>query len=399
MSGKLILTELYNRKISAYFKDGQINELRFHDKSILGNIYIGRVQNVVKNIDAAFIEIQKGLVCYYSIRDNKNPIFLNKKNTDKVNIGDLMLVQVSKDDVKTKAPTVTCEINFAGKYSVLTYGKSHLGISNKIKNEHWKKEFRELCAPFMTDNIGYVIRTNAKSVLAKEVIDEIALLKEQFEEILNKAQYLSAFTPVYTNKESYITAIRDMYDQSYDEVVTDNVQMYEEIKEYFEKEEVTNLNKLRLYEDTMLPLYKLYSLEKHIKDALSKNVWLKSGAYLVIEPTEALTVIDVNTGKYDGKKKSSETYLKINLEAAKEIGRQLRLRNLSGIIIVDFIDMEDDRDKIKLLEELKLIVKDDPIKTTVVDITALNLIELTRKKVRKPLYEQIKQADLTNKEG
>lgn len=394
MSGKLILTELYDRKLSAYFVDGKIKEIRFHDKSILGNIYIGRVQNVVKNIDAAFIEIQKGLVCYYSIRDNKNHIFLNKKNNDKVNIGDLMLVQVSKDDVKTKAPTVTCEINFAGKYSVLTYGKSHLGISNKIKNEHWKKEFKDLVSPYMTDNIGYVIRTNAKSVLASEVIDEIRELKMQFEEMLKKAYYLTAFTPIYVAKESYITSIRDMYAESYEEIVTDNVQIYEDVKEYLESEEAENIDKLRLYKDDMLPLYKLYSLEKHIKDALSKNVWLKSGAYLVIEPTEALTVIDVNTGKYDGKKKSAETYLKINLEAAKEIGRQLRLRNLSGIIIIDFIDMQEEEHKKRLLDELKQIVREDPIKTTVVDITSLNLVELTRKKVRKPLHEQIKQIDL-----
>lgn len=396
MDGKLVITELYNRKVSAYFEDGRIKELKFHDKSILGNIYIGRVQNVVKNIDAAFIEIQKGLVCYYSIKENKNPIFLNKKNNDKINIGDLMLVQVSKDDVKTKAPTVTCEINYAGKYAVLTYGKSHLGISNKIKNEHWKKSVRDLCEPLLIDNIGYVIRTNAGSVPMEVVVDEIRKLKEQFDKIMEKAQYLSAFSCLFAAQESYITAVRDMYSGSYGEIVTDREDVYAGIKEYLNDEESDKIDRLRFYDDKMLPLTKLYSLEKHVEDALKKNVWLKSGAYLVIEPTEALTVIDVNTGKYSGKKNSSETYLKINIEAAKEACDQIRLRNLSGIIIIDFIDMESDADKRKLMEELKKLVAKDPVKTNVVDMTALNLVEITRKKVRKPLHEQISFTQLDN---
>lgn len=389
MNGKLIITELYDKKMSAYFEEGKVKELKFHDKSILGNIYIGRVQNVVGNIDAAFIEIQKGLICYYSMKENKHPIFLNKKNNNKVNIGDLMLVQVSKDDIKTKAPTVTCEINLAGKYAVLTYGKSHIGISNKIKNEHWKKVFRNLCEPYIIDNIGYIIRTNAGSVPAEIVVEEIQKLKEQFDAIMKKSEYLSAFSCIYTEGESYIAAIRDMYANLSYEIITDKEDIYTNIKEYLTDKEPDRLDTLRMYDDKMLPLIKLYSLEKCVTDALRKNVWLKSGAYLVIEPTEALTVIDVNTGKYSGKKNSSETYLKINIEAAKEACAQIRLRNISGIIIIDFIDMESESDRHKLMDELKLLVSKDPIKTTVVDMTSLNLVEMTRKKVRKPLYEQI----------
>ena len=148
-------------------------------------------------------------------------------------------------------------------------------------------------------------------------------------------------------------------------------------------------DRLTLYEDSLLPLSKLYSLETAFEKALGKNVWLKSGGYLVIEPTEAMTVIDVNTGKYSGRKNMQDTICRINMEAADEIGRQLRLRNLSGIIIVDCIDMEREEDRKALLAHLGDVVSKDPVKTTVVDMTALNLVELTRKKMRRPLHEQV----------
>ena len=164
---------------------------------------------------------------------------------------------------------------------------------------------------------------------------------------------------------------------------------HRELKEYLEAYQREDLGRLTFYTDALLPLGKLYSLENAFEKALGKNVWLKSGGYLVIEPTEAMTVIDVNTGKYSGRKNMQDTIYKINMEAADEIGRQLRLRNLSGIIIVDFIDMEREEDRKTLLAHLGDVVSNDPVKTTVVDMTALNLVELTRKKVRRPLHEQV----------
>ena len=153
------------------------------------------------------------------------------------------------------------------------------------------------------------------------------------------------------------------------------------------KEQKEDLDKLRHYEDRLLPLHKVYSIEKHIEQALKEYVWLKSGAYLVIQPTEALTVIDVNTGKNISKKKDDETYLKINMEAAKEAARQIRLRNLSGIILVDFINMDKAEYTERLLVDFEKMLKKDPVVTTLVDMTKLQLVEVTRKKVRKPLHE------------
>ena len=171
--------------------------------------------------------------------------------------------------------------------------------------------------------------------------------------------------------------------------MTDDEELYQELQAYLKESQPEDLDKLRWYQDPLLPLKSLYRLNRAVEEATSPRVWLKSGGYLVIEPTEALVVIDVNTGKYAEKKTMSETILKINLEAAREIGRQLRLRNLSGIIIIDFIDMKEEEHRRQLLKELEEVVRRDPIKTTVVEITRLNLVELTRKKLHRPLYEQL----------
>ena len=172
------------------------------------------------------------------------------------------------------------------------------------------------------------------------------------------------------------------------EIITDDAELFQELTEYLTDFQPDDLEKLKFYNDNLLPLKKLYSLETSLEHALSRKVWLKSGGYLVVDPTEALVVIDVNTGKYSGKKNLRDTIRKTNMEAAAEIVKLLRLRNLSGIIIIDFIDMELEEDRKELLSFLTQQAAKDPIKTTVVDITKLNLVEMTRKKVRRPLHEQ-----------
>ena len=193
---------------------------------------------------------------------------------------------------------------------------------------------------------------------------------------------------LYRGHPAYLSALRDGSKASLEMIVTDQEDIFQEVKEYLSTSQPEDLKLLQKYEDGLLPLAKLYRLETVLKEALGKKVWLKSGAYLVIEPTEALSVIDVNTGKYSGKKVVRETILKVNLEAAEEIGRQLMLRNLSGIIIIDFIDMEAEEDKQCLLQKLEEVLFKDPVKTSLIEMTKLNLVEVTRKKIRKPLYEQ-----------
>lgn len=358
------------------------------EPSLLGNIYIGRVQKVVKNIGAAFIEIEKGFPCYYPLEDCKNPIYTKKINSPAMVAGDEVLVQVKREALKTKPPALTANLNFTGKYLVLTTGVLHIGASAKLEPET-KERLKALVSAAADGRYGFIIRTNAGYASDEEILKEADALISLCESIVEKAKYRSCFTQMYHLPAPWLSLLRDTYDRGLS-ILTDDRELYGQMQTFLQATHPEDLHRLSLYEDSLLPLAKLYSLERELKEALSERVWLKSGAYLVIQPTEALTVIDVNTGKYESKKKKQDTFLKINLEAAQEIARQLRLRNISGIILVDFINMASDEDKETLMNTLRELLHRDPVKAALVDMTALNLVEITRKKVRRSLAEQIK---------
>jgi ribonuclease G len=400
MENRLVITKQDNKIISAFFEGKDMVQVSLNaseEASILGNIYLGKVKNIVKNINAAFIEIAEGKMCYYSLEENRYPIMANQTEDEgerkltqvKLKIGDELLVQVTKEDVKTKAPVVSSNLNFTGKYVALTYGKSTVGVSSKITDEKERIRLKSIAKRIDHREYGFIIRTNAAYIPEEKIINEIQSLIEEYDNIRRFGIHKSRFSLIYRTQPGYICDIRDGYTDHVEEIVTDDKELYFSIKEYLEIYQKEDLSKLRFYEDSILRLAKLYGIQDKLSDALRQMVWLKSGGSLVIQPTEALTVIDVNTGKaVAGKKKVQETFLKVNREAAKEIAKQIRLRNLSGIIIIDFIDMELQKDKDLLMEELAEYLKKDPIKTTLVDMTALGLVEVTRKKVRKPLYEQ-----------
>ncbi len=390
---KLIITKQDNQIISAIYEGSDMVQVNIDHResiSILGNIYIGKVKNIVKNINAAFVEISGGKMCYLSLEENLYPIYIKPKQTEKLVVGDELLVQISKEDIKTKAPVVTTNINFTGKYVVLIHGRSMIGISSKIEDEEERKRLKKLMKGFKEDSYGFIVRTNAVHMNEERIHEEIMFLKKQYEELKQYGVHKSLFSLLYQTPPGYICDIRDGYADRIDEIVTDDLEIHKNIKEYLENYQKEDLEKLQLYKDDMISLKNLYSINSKLEKGLNEKVWLKSGATLIIQPTEALTVIDVNTGKaISGKKNVEDTFFKVNMEAAQEIAKQIRLRNLSGIIIIDFIDMSKQEYKVKLMKVLEELFRKDPVKTTLVDMTALNLVEITRKKVRKPLYEQI----------
>lgn len=392
MGKKLIVTKLNEVIVSALYENSQMVQVNVDpaaETSILGNIYVGKVKNIVKNINAAFVEIADKRICYLSLDDCKAPIYTTKRNKT-VCIGDEFLVQVAKEDVKTKAPVVTTCISFAGKYAVVMHSEGSLGISNKITLESEKKRLKDLVAPFLSEDYGIVLRTNAAKAPSDLIVSELTQLTKQYETIKNQGIYRTRFSLIYETPRTYLCAIRDGFAKDLEAIITDDSEIFTEMKEYMLKNQKEDFDKLTFYDDAMLSLDQLYSVKHRLDEAMRTKVWLKCGGTLIIEPTEALTVIDVNTGKaVSNKKKVQETFFKVNLEAAKEIAAQIRLRNLSGIIIVDFIDMESKEMKQQLMDTLDGYLKKDPIKTKLVDMTALNLVEITRKKVRKPLYEQL----------
>ncbi len=395
---KLIITKESEYIVSSLFHDDEMTEVDLYpldeDGSILGNIYVGKVKNIVKNINAAFVEISDGLMCYLTIKNDLKPIFTSPKadsSNNKILIGDELLVQVSKEQMKKKAPMVITNLNFTGKYVVLVSGKTFNGISSKILDKNKRCELKNLLDTYLTENYGFIARTNSAFVDEELIIKEINILIEKYEEVTQYGVYRTRFSLVYESPPGYIADIRDSYDKHLDEIVTDNSIIYDKIENYIKEYQPEDYHKLRLYEDTQISLNNLYGIKSKLNNLLNEKVWLKSGGTIFIQPTEGLTVIDVNTSKAirSNKKDPQKNYFKMNMEAAKEIAKQIRLRNISGIIIIDFIDMKKQEHKDSLLKELGELFKRDRVKTVLVDMTALNLVEVTRKKIRKPLGEQL----------
>lgn len=396
-SRKFIITHYEEKQkkglLSALLEDGAVAELSLEPEerpSLLGNIYIGKVKNLAPQIGAAFVEIAHNQICYYSLQENPKPLVVNRRHADAKKPlvqGDEIIVQVSREALKTKAPAVTSNLSFPGKYLVLTSEKKALGISAKLSGQE-RARLREILAPLCDGSFGLIARTNAAGAEAVLLEEELLRLKEEYGEVLRKGASRTCFSLLSREEPAFLATLRRIPGGTLSAIWTDDKTVYQNLQEYLRDAQPEELAKLCLYEDDKLPLIKLYSLEKALADALRERVWLASGGYLVIQPTEALTVVDVNTGKFERGKKKQNTFRKINQEAALEMARQLRLRNLSGIIVIDFIDMESGRDREDLMALLSQELKKDPIKTVLVDMTKLNLVELTRKKIRKSLAEQ-----------
>lgn len=393
MNRKVVITKLNNKIITTVFENEDAVEIHCANEiqgkeGELGNIYIGKVKNIVGNIGAAFIEIAKGVECYYAMEENPAPIFTNKIGKKPLCIGDELLVQISKEAVKTKMPTVTSKLSFTGKYAVLTSGDTRIGASAKLPKED-RERLTMLAKEYASEEYGIIMRTNAKDADTAILKAEIEGLILDYHEVVKSGETRTCFSCLKKAPREYLTDLKNINQNGLTDIIIEEKALYEETRAYLKENQPEDMAKLRLYEDKLLPLHKLYSIEKHLENALKARVWLKSGAYLVIQPTEALTVIDVNTGKCIDKKRNHKAYLTINEEAARETARQIRLRNLTGIILIDFINMSEPEYMEELLAFFGQELKKDPIATTLVDVTKLQLVEVTRKKIRKPLHEVI----------
>lgn len=396
-SRKILMMEKENKIWIFQMEDEEIVEIHCEDKPdpssvppMLGNIYIGKVKNIVSNIGAAFIEIGKGVECYFDLSQAPHAIFTNKIGKKPLCVGDELVVQITKEATKTKVPTVSSNLSFTGKYVVLTTGNTRIGTSGKLPKavkEEWKVRLSNL----KNDDYGIIIRTNAKDTEISNVLNELSSLRAEYEKIKEIASMRTCFSCLKKSHPSFISDLKNVYTEGLTEIIIEGEELYRMTYSYFEKDQPEDLDKLILYDSKGydFPLSKVYNTDKVLERALSEKVWLKTGGYLIIQYTEALTVIDVNSGKSISKKNPMESHLKVNLEAAKEVAKQLRLRNLSGIIIIDFINLDSEDATKTLIKTLKQHLLNDPIYTTVVDVTALQLVEVTRKKVKRPLHESI----------
>lgn len=374
---KYIVTTVKDIKTGFLFDGNKLQEIRtYEEQSSIGNIYVGRVSSVVKHINAAFVNITPSEVCYLSMEDYNG--------TKRLAEGDLLLVQIVKDRVKSKPPSVTTNISLTGEY-VVVHEKEEVGVSNKIKDKaergRLKDIFRESLDEFSQKQkcsgitYGGIVRTRGENADAVLIKNEITELLQKLDKIILLSRYRTVYSVLLQNQYPYAEHIAHLLKNEV-EVITDCTDVYDSFK---------NEKGISFYMDDEVPLSVRWSLKKNLKSAMSKKVYLKSGAYIVLEPTEAMVVIDVNSGN-SGKLKG-DVFFKINCEAAVEIARQLKLRNYTGIIVIDFISMKSYENNINLLNELKKLVENDDVPTKVVEMTKLGLVELTRKKIRKPLHE------------
>lgn len=375
--------------------------------SLVNNIYAARVDKIVPGINAAFVTIANKQSCYLPLEDTKSVIYTNKhSNKESLCCGDEILVQVVKDAIKTKEPVVTTKLSIYGNYCVVTTDDTSIGVSKKIPKDI-ALDIRESIAPLVSDHeqdkYGIIIRTNARSVSQEALCNDLETTISLYKNIIKKAEYAVLYTRLLENTKDYLLKLYHLDFSTIDEVLTDQDDIYDELVAEFSSKTITDDNaghsmqtntacmnivdKIHRYDDSAISLNLLYKLSSQIKELCTSLVWLNSGANIIIEQLETLSVIDVNSGRCPARKGTD--ILKINKEAATEAARQLRLRNISGMIIIDFINMKSKTDEAALVNHLKEELKKDSITCNFIDITKLGLVEITRKKEYKSLKETI----------
>lgn len=392
--GKLVFTSYQSRSCALLIQGTRLTAAQFFpaSPSKIGAVYIGKIKSISKNIDACFVEIANREVCFLPLKEAKTPFLLNRSYDGHLLAGDELLVQVTKDAQKTKQASVTAHISLANEAFAISIGSNKTNFSKKLTKEQKEQLSQTLEEEgiLSESSVELMVRTQAASYNSHELTAAFQSLKEELFTLFHTATHRTCFSCLKEPASIWENVFdRLVYPYEFQEIVTDDKTIYEQLIPYVAAK--LPHKTLRFYEDTAFSLTKLYSLDSKMDTALNARVWLKSGAYLIIEPTEALTVIDVNSGKYEGKKAPIQFSYQVNKEAAREIALQLRLRNLSGIIVVDFINMDSSAMQEELLSYLRTLVKEDRQKTLVVDITPLGLVEITRKKSSKPLAEQLRE--------
>ncbi|MBO4872492.1 MAG: ribonuclease E/G [Lachnospiraceae bacterium] len=372
---KLIVTEHEKGLLSFLLEDGRTMRLslsKAEGEASFGDIFRARVQTVNKGLHCAFLEIGGGQTAYLNT------------GAQSVKPGQELTVQITQESYGTKLPTISSEISLPGELVVLTDEPGSLAFSRRAEFDGYQRELlHEQLLPLMENN-GFILRTAAEKAEPEAIEREAAQLAARFAALRQKAEHSPAPALIEAGQPIWLEWLQGLNKADLEEVITDVPAVHEQLSDYFVRCGLPS-EKLRLYQDPMLGLKQLYSAEKRIAEATGRKVWLDSGAYLILDRTEAMTVIDVNSGKDDKAARSAQAAEDINREAAREIARQLQLRNISGMIAVDFINMTRAGAQAELMAYMRSLTGSDPVYVKVLDITALGLMELTRRRIRRPL--------------
>ena len=373
----------------AAMQQGAVQELhieRGSQRGLVSNVYIGKVKRVLPGMQSAFIDIGLERSAFLHVAD----IWENSsdaKPIEKVLFeGQSLLVQVIKDPIGTKGARLSTQLSFAGRLLVYLPQESHIGVSQRIENEAERESLRGKLQQVLPEGHkgGYIIRTQAEAASDGELRADVAYLDKLWNNLQQQSQKTAAPAVLYRELDIALRVLRDCVNEGTSRILVDSRETYERLLAFASDYIADAVPKLERYAGTR-PLFDLYGVEEEIERALSRRVDLKSGGYLIIDQTEALTTIDVNTGGFVGGRNFDDTIFKTNLEAAQVIARQLRLRNLGGIIICDFIDMDSAEHRDAVLEEFKKMLENDRTRISVNGFSALGLVEMTRKRTRESL--------------
>jgi ribonuclease G len=410
MAGSILINVTREEIRVALLEGGQVVEFyveRKRDASLVGNIYKGKVVKILPGMQSAFVDIGLDKSAFLYVGDIRTDIIddyahlFEEENSVSIELmpkrrrhdllideliqeGQELLVQVSKDPLGSKGARVTSYMTIPGRYLVLMPNVEHVGISRRITDERERARLKTIVEDIKPKGVGLIIRTASEGANDEELRKDLEFLTLLWENIQKKKDRVNAPFLLYSDLDLILRSVRDLMSQDVERLVIDSAPEYEDVKEFVKTYFPKLLDKIEFYEGSE-PIFDAFGIELDISRALGRRVWLKSGGYIVIDQTEAMTVIDVNTGKFVGKEDLEDTILKTNLEAVKEIAYQIRLRNLGGIIIIDFIDMEKPENREKVFNAFTEAMAKDRAKNTISHISDLGLIQMTRKRVRESI--------------
>ncbi|RKY51245.1 MAG: ribonuclease E/G, partial [Candidatus Neomarinimicrobiota bacterium] len=403
MNKEIYINDTATETRIAITEDGNLVELYIEtpdEKSCVGNIYNGLVENVIPGMRAAFVDIGQKINAFLPFSEvghegqlstildadekEEGEIPAPVKSPEELKTGDPILVQVTKDSWGEKGPRVTTNISLPGRFLVLVPYANYIGISKKIQSYNRRKELKKIARSIKPEGFGLIVRTVAEDKSDEELKRDMDYLLNNWQELQKNLKRSTPPALIYRDMEITSSVIRDLFTNEVSRVLVDNKQMFRKIQTYA-RQVAPNLED-RIFFHKSGSIFEIHNISKQLERSLSRRIWIRGGGHIVIEHTEALVSIDVNSGKFIGKKNQESNNLRINLEAATEIARQLRLRDIGGLIVIDFIDMEDRGNRKKLVDSFRRELQKDRAKVSVSDVSDFGLVEMTRQRIRTSLF-------------